>query len=636
MTRLAYIAAMRNWFRPPRHVLAIFVAVAVVSAAALSWLVWLLLTQEKAVEMQRRQDRIDQAAERAAAVMQAALADLDHASQPLSGLLYVRVAADELSVRPERSLLYYPEKRRDTAGTATRFDEGEQAEFARKDLKSAADLYRRLSKDPEISVRAGALARLARVQRRLHEYDQAIQTYDRLSEMTGVTVDGLPAALVARQGRVDLFEENHRSVELKREARALQADLRSGRWQITKSEYGFYSNEANARLGTPESNADADAIARAEAVVWLWENRHATEPTSRRVIQAGGSPALIVSHTTLDGLTAAVAGPNYLAFLCREAVPDPALQCSLSDAEGHPLLGPLPAARAGTTLTAAASKLPWTLQVSGDAEGTPSTQRRLLLWVAAVLAAVWLTGAVFIVRAIGREARVAQLQSDFVSAVSHEFRSPLSSLCQISEMLASNRFQSDELRRSAYSVLTRESERLRRLVKGLLDFQRLEAGAEVYHFERIEIREFLGTIIEDFRETVSDAGYTVELRGVEAGTHVKGDRDALSRVIWNLLDNAVKYSPECNTVWVDVECHENRVSIAVRDRGLGIPIHEQRDIFEKFVRGAESKTRRIKGTGVGLAMVQHIVQAHGGEILLASRPGEGSRFTIVFPQEAII
>ena len=113
--------------------------------------------------------------------------------------------------------------------------------------------------------------------------------------------------------------------------------------------------------------------------------------------------------------------------------------------------------------------------------------------------------------------------------------------------------------------------------------------------------------------------------------HVQADREALSRAIWNLLDNAVKYSPDCRTVWVELECDPQRVAIGVRDHGLGIPVHEQREIFEKFVRGADSKARRIKGTGIGLAMVRHIVQAHGGEILLVSQPGEGSRFTVSLP-----
>jgi two-component system phosphate regulon sensor histidine kinase PhoR len=200
-------------------------------------------------------------------------------------------------------------------------------------------------------------------------------------------------------------------------------------------------------------------------------------------------------------------------------------------------------------------------------------------------------------------------------------------------MLAGNRFDSDDSRRRAYGVLTRESERLRRLVEALLDFQKFEGGAAVYHFERLEIGAFLESIVAEFQEAITDSGYRIELQSPMHKTFVRADGEALSRAIWNLLDNAVKYSPDCRTVWVDVESNEQRISIAVRDRGLGIPVREQREIFDKFVRGADSKARRIKGTGIGLAMVRHIVQAHGGEVVLASRPGEGSRFTILIPVE---
>jgi signal transduction histidine kinase len=225
--------------------------------------------------------------------------------------------------------------------------------------------------------------------------------------------------------------------------------------------------------------------------------------------------------------------------------------------------------------------------------------------------------------------RVARLQSDFVAAVSHEFRSPLSSLRQISEMLADDRLSSEKARRESYTVLARESDRLHHLVEDLLDFGRFDAGRAVYHFEPLELRGFLQVLIADFQERIDALGYRVELNLPETDVHVRADCEALSRALWNLLDNAVKYSPDSRTVWVDVEAKQNRVSIAVRDSGLGIPVHEQREIFEKFVRGAESKARRIKGTGIGLAMVRHIVQAHGGEILLASEPGNGSRFTMI-------
>ena len=133
----------------------------------------------------------------------------------------------------------------------------------------------------------------------------------------------------------------------------------------------------------------------------------------------------------------------------------------------------------------------------------------------------------------------------------------------------------------------------------------------------------------DFQERVAQDGYRIELTGASDAVTARADREALARALWNLLDNAVKYSPECRTVWVEMSRQSDQISIEVEDQGIGIPIAEQREIFDRFVRGGDSKARRISGTGIGLAMVREIVRAHGGEILLTSEPGRGSRFTVV-------
>jgi signal transduction histidine kinase len=531
-------------------------------------------------------------------------------------------------------LLYYPIRPQPPDTSADKFLDEERAEFRDNQLSSAVEIYTALATDTDIRVRADALNRLARVYRRMHNYDLALRAYRQLSEMTDATVAGYPADLIARSGRATTLKRAGRPTELREEATALASDLRRGRWQLTQPEYQSYLDDALTWLGSSEDGSDDDAMTLTKAAGWLWENRNLMT-SERRLLQFDGAPVLIISRLAPGGVVAAIAGPAYLSSLCREAVPDPALQCTLSDAEGHTVLGQAPPSRFVATLTAASARLPWTLQVFASDPNTPATssQRRLLFWAAAVLTAVWLTGAAFIVRAIGREARVAQLQSDFVAAVSHEFRSPLSSLYQISEMLADDRLESDNVRRQAYTVLSRESERLRSLIEDLLDFQRLEAGAVVYRFELIDIGAFIDSIVAEFQEWVAASGYHIELRAPEAAIRVKADREALRRAVRNLLDNAVKYSPESRTIWVDLDRNERGVSISVRDRGLGIPLHEQNEIFEKFVRGAESKARRIKGTGIGLAMVRHIVQAHGGNIQLASQPGEGSRFTIFIPEE---
>lgn len=625
---------LREWFRPPRHALLLFLGVAVVCGVALGWLGWLLLEQDQAVEVARRRERLDEAADRAVAVMQRSLADLEgRLAQPITaGSLpagITLVAAGESGIAAVPRLLYYPEAARLPEAAPETFAQAERLEFTVNDLAGAARIYERLAGAADAPTRADALTRLGRVERKLHDTAAADRAYDRLSRISHAAVAGLPSSLIAREGRASLYQETHRTGELSHEAAALQNDLRTGRWQLTKQQFEFYSDEAAAWLKQPApDNADRHVIA--EAFGRVWRNRTNGVAFTRRLIPVERSTALVIWRQNGDRIDAVVGGPRYLQMLGSEAVPSTSLRWALADPEGRTVLGAPPPAREAALRTAAVTQLPWTLHVfdSGGPVGV-SPRRKLLLWVFAVLAVVLSAGAYFILRAISREMRVARLQSDFVAAVSHEFRSPLSSLAQISEMLARDRFGSDELRRKSYDVLVRETERLRRLVEGLLDFGRFEAGAAAYRFEVLDANAFLRGLVNEFQERVAALGYAIVLHAPEGELPVRADREALARAIWNLLDNAVKYSPECRTVWVDVEHEANRISIDVRDRGLGIPPHEQQEIFDKFVRGADSKALRIKGTGIGLAMVRHIVQAHGGEIRLASEPGQGSRFTMI-------
>ena len=173
----------------------------------------------------------------------------------------------------------------------------------------------------------------------------------------------------------------------------------------------------------------------------------------------------------------------------------------------------------------------------------------------------------------------------------------------------------------------RETERLRQLVEGLLDFGRLEGGG-AFRFERLDAASLVRDTVAECQEGVRADGYSIELSPMPDAVFVRADHEALVRALWNLLDNAVKYSPDTRVVWVDLQARDERCLITVRDQGLGIPAAEQPHIFARFVRGAESKARRIRGTGIGLAMVRQIARAHGGDVRLESEPGRGSRFTI--------
>jgi signal transduction histidine kinase len=292
-----------------------------------------------------------------------------------------------------------------------------------------------------------------------------------------------------------------------------------------------------------------------------------------------------------------------------------------------------PGSDGATERASSATGLPWTLFVwSTDVQAEVqqfAARRRLLLGGLALVLVVICAGSYFIARAFARELAVARLQSDFVSAVSHEFRTPLTALRQLSEIFNEDRPLHEERRKTYYQALDRATGRLDKLVEGLLDFGRMEAGAMVYRETDLDAGTLVKSVVNDFQREVGDRGYLVELKVADDLPAVRGDSEALGRALWNLLDNATKYSSGCKTIWVEVEREGRELAIHVRDHGIGIPAQEQHQILRKFVRGAAAAG--IKGTGIGLAMVKHIVDAHGGTLRVESTPGQGSTFSILLP-----
>jgi signal transduction histidine kinase len=628
---------LSDWFRPPRQLLIVFLAVALVSAVTLGWLGWLLLQQDAALDIQRRQDRLEQAADRAASGMQRSLSDLqtrvppsigEHVTLP-SGVSGVSISRSGVVVWRHATLPYVPVRLEPRPPLPAVLTEGERLEFSSaSDRAGAARIYKGLTTAQIPAVRAEAFARLARVRRKLGDIQGALDAYDELASIKRATVDGLPAGLVARIGRATIFEQAHRTADLRTEAEEIKAAITNADWTLTKAEYEFYSAETARWLGATRIG-DVDALARAQALEWLWDNQTSLPAPQRRLLTLDAGPALLVWQTFPDHVAALIAGPKYLTAVCTDAVPAD-LRCALSDSEGRAIIGDRPPARVSAVRTASSVGLPWTLHVflGSEAIDTPSPRRKLLMFVFAVVGMVLCAGWYFILRAIRREARASQLQSDFVAAVSHEFRSPLTSLSHIADLLAHRRIPAHDLDKS-YDALARETARLRRLIEGLLDFGRLEAGAGALHSEPLDIVTLVRTTVAEFQQYAGREGYLVELTAPLREVLVSADREALSRALWNLLDNAIKYSPDCRTIWVEMTYDNEEIAISVRDQGLGIPVAEQHEIFNRFVRGADSKARRIKGTGIGLAMVSEIVRAHGGQVRVNSEPGRGSQFIIV-------
>jgi signal transduction histidine kinase len=640
--------AVGLWLEPPRRVLTSFLVVVVACVATLAWLGHRLLQQDRAVESQRTRDQLEAAADRAAAGLDRRMAALEGllndpvgSAAPPDGTVLIVVRGRTLERRGAQPLLFYPALESPEPVSTDALRRAETAEFLENSPSTAARLFRDAARAGSDTVRAAALVGLGRNLRKAGRTGEALAVYDELAALGSTVVAGLPAELVAREARCSTFETSAQPDELRREADALMRDLESGRWRLTRSAYEFRVSEARRWMnGTSASPAPTQAAALSTAVETLVDGWRARPELSagRRIEMVGAYGVLTLWRSGMDGLSAIVAGPQYLAAMARDAAADSRVGLALTSPDGRVIAGQWPKApERAAVRTAAATRLPWTIHVSGTDPGasTPEVvgRRRLLLAGLSVLTLLLLTSSYLIVRAMTRELAVARLQSEFVASVSHEFRSPLTSLRQLSSMLVQGRLPSDRERQRSYEFIEAETGRLQRLVEGLLDFGLTEAGETRYRLAPVDARDLVRDTVGAFQRTVSGSGYKVELSMPVSDCGVRADRDALGRALWNLLDNAVKYSPDNRTVRVDVAPQEHRLAVSVSDQGVGIPASEQQAIFRKFVRGASSREAGIRGTGIGLAMVKHIVVAHGGEIRLESAPGAGSRFTILLPME---
>jgi signal transduction histidine kinase len=602
----------------------------------LAWLGWRLLDQDRALESQRIEERRERAADQVVAALQRAVqpSELDLAQHraPAAGddALIVEFRGAEILAYPSGSLLFGPAASAPPDVTTNVFREAEISEFRRRDYAGAISALQPLARSPDASIRAGAFLRIARNQRKAGRFGPALGTYTELAALDTAVIDGLPAGLVAGRARCDVWAALGRKEDLAREAADLYDLLRRGHWRLSQAAYDVHAEEVAAWLGVSR-DAEAPALALAEAVSWFAAQKGPETPDSGRafIVRQKRLVTILWAPGT-DGPRALVAGPHYLdsRWLSAAAPLADALRVTVS------LEQPVPGV-AATGRSASVTGLPWPIMVTyRDAKAELEEfagRRRLLLAALGLLTVVVGAGSYSVARAYARELAVMRLQSEFVSAVSHEFRTPLTSLRQLSETLNEGRPLEDERRAKYYQALDRATNRLQRLVEGLLDFGRMESGAMVYRKQDLDVAALVASVVDEFQREAGDRGYHVDLETESGLPSIHADSETLGRAIWNLLDNAEKYSPECKTIQVDVEREGAGIAIRVQDRGLGIAADEHRDILRKFVRGAAAQATGIKGTGIGLAMVRHIVDAHGGSLRLESVPGEGSTFSIVLP-----
>jgi signal transduction histidine kinase len=527
---------------------------------------------------------------------------------------------------------------------------------------------------------------MARVQRKSGLLREAISTYETIArEHPGVVLSGgmplgpsaaLEACLLSRDAG-DIPKALKGSFELYR-------SLIRSIWVLEKAEYRFFLDRVRGLieelLAGPPQDGSAIAGLRKELQALEAEEAGSRARTERlMVFQEGAAQALAVKSKAVEGrdgrerefqrVALDIGSFAYLVSVGAAASggggPSDVVWGILIDADkfrgqvvGPALRGHFPAggpswsvkARNGAVLLASEdpaagpvihrtnfpSSVPdWSLEFHQPPPHLIKTfllsRRGLYFFVFLLIAGILVFGLVLTSRSVSRELELARMKSDFVSTVSHEFKSPLTSIRQLAEMLQSGRVPSEERRQQYYDVLLEQSERLALLTDNILSLAKIEEGRAELKLEPTDVGALLTEVVGAFQERVRHEGFDIELRLGDRLPRLELDRAALSQAVTNLVDNAVKYSGESRKVEVAALVEGPSLTIAVRDFGIGVRKADIDRIFERFFRGGDELTRTVKGSGLGLTLVREIVEAHGGKVRVSSEPGKGSEFSVRLP-----
>ncbi|HUV14725.1 MAG TPA: HAMP domain-containing sensor histidine kinase [Acidobacteriota bacterium] len=580
-------------------------------------------------------------------------------------------------------LLFQPGKPRQFAGGEAAEKpryllEGERSEFQRHDYQRALGEYRRaLNVVGNTQTKALLTHAIARTQTKIPAFNDAIETYQQITKTYDQArlAGDMPLGIVSRLKLAALLSQRS---EFQAAAEILLNTyqlLIESKWVLTRAQYEFFVDETRSQLGeivkglSPgPAEIEEERLRQIESRETI--RRNATErllamyarradlqaranreletlgrAPARFSIEAGGHDYLVSVLFPQEGAESKGEfwGLLYRPDDVKELLLKPALfeQVSQSSGswfakgrEGAQLYGTEDSPRGSLALTVTFPENfpPWIIEsYQPEVPLLKALVTSPRFYVFLLLAGILTFGLILTVRSVSHELELVRMKSDFVSTVSHEFKSPLTSIRQIAEMLQNQRVPSEDRRQRYFDVLVEQSERLSLLVGNILDFARMEEGKRNIEYEQVDISNLVQEIVSTTQERVQHEGYEIRLELQEALPTIQADRASLNQAIHNLLDNAVKYSAGKKEVVVRVYSDQEQLVVSVQDFGLGIDPQEIDRVFERFYRGGDQLTRAVRGSGLGLTLVKQIVEAHEGTVRVESEPGKGSTFSIWLP-----
>jgi DNA-binding response OmpR family regulator/signal transduction histidine kinase len=552
-----------------RRLAILFIAVVLPAALALVWLGFAFRAQYADLWERNASDRREA---RAKEIAQALEQHLAHATEGPGAIRFRRTPH---GLVPDKGGVPWLPVTPPSTGIDSRLAAADALE-ARGQDRDVLTRFQRLARATDPGFRAGGLLRRARVYREERKWDEALEAYRQLAHIDEAWLLGMPASLLARRQVCALLDDAGRSKTLTDEAASLESDLAARRWRIDRQTWNLVNDDIVHWTGHLLA-VTGDERLFADAAEWIWtdwQQGHAlaVKGSHNRIAMIDGVALALREELDDRGASVVVVLPatvqSWIAAMQTHGA------VSLTSPQSHErIAGTAPSSSdAATSLDAQQTHLPWDLTLAEDASRSNAELAKKTRQMSAgliLLIALLSGGSYLLWRALQRELAVARLQTEFVATVSHEFRTPLASLRHVTDLLT----EDDELpraeRRSFYESLGRNTERLSRLIESLLDFSSMQDGRKRYALQSVDARDLVRPVVEDFRADVSRRGARVSLDVPETSLMVKADVQAISQAVWNLLDNAVKYSPGNAAIDVSLCAHRAEVAIAVRDRGSG-------------------------------------------------------------------
>ncbi len=546
-----------------------------------------------------------------------------------------------------------------------------KAEFVNQDFGLAITLYTELfNRVSEYNLKAQMLNDLARVQKKSGKIVSATDTYKRIIEQypLSLTSSKLPLVITAELQLIDCNRNSGNKKQALARALTLYEKILNGEMNLNENQFHMYtemSTEIINKLIYKEQVFSSNQDLRKNYDILKKKYRlRAKQWKDRKQIEVEIIPSLkelknqsktrsfhfsrriqredfLITAVPISGMLCVKWNNDRMIREWLQPIVDnlflnERFNVVITDLNGGILLGEAHQKKDPISVTSEFDDYfpPWKIQisrVSSNNELGINLFKNYYFWSILTLLMILIFGTSLLIRTISREREIIAIKSDFIASVSHELKTPLTSIKALTERLIAGKVKSPEKMHEYFTIIEQDANKLTQLVKNTLDFSKIEEGKKEYIFESTDITSWLNRTIDEFNNDYIPERIETRKNFDPEIPSISIDRDAISQCLNNLLDNAIKFSPDSRFVEVYLKKDPDFVIIEVKDWGIGIPKENLHRIFDKFFQGPPSTQQSVKGTGLGLALVKHAIEAHNGRIEVQSSLGQGSTFTIFVP-----